>query len=238
MIAQAADGMQWLGNDMYGPFDPGYPADLPQREQDLEQAKSLLKEAGYEGLSVELTTSTSVSSGAPAAATVFAQQAKGAGVTVKVNNVNGDVFWGDEYLKYPFAMDNWGARGYLAQAGMGTMPKAFYNETHWDHPEWLALVEQAYATVDDAKRNELITQASTIEYNEGGYIIYAFDKQVDAFTAKVAGAVPDFSGLGSCGRQREVPSRLLRLTEPSDRSAVDRRALPPSGGGARLSRHP
>ena len=198
MIAQAADGMQWLGNDMYAPFDPGYPADLPQRVQDLEQAKSLLKQAGYDNnLTIELTTSTSVSSGAPAAATVFAQQAKGAGVTVKVNNVTGDVFWGDEYLKYPFAMDNWGARGYLAQAGMGTMPKAFYNETHWDHPEWLSIVEEAYKTVDDAKRNELITQASTIEYNEGGYIIYAFDKQVDAFSKKVAGAVPDVSGLGS-----------------------------------------
>jgi peptide/nickel transport system substrate-binding protein len=197
MIAQAADGMQWLGNDMYAPFDPGYPADLPQRAQDLEQAKSLLKQAGVEGLSVKLTTSTSVSSGAPAAATVFAQQAKGAGVTVKVDNVNGDVFWGAEYLKYPFAMDNWGARGYLAQAGMGTMPKAFYNETHWNNPEWLALVEEAYKTVDDAKRNELIKQASTIEYNEGGYIIYAFDKQVDAYSKKVAGAVPDVSGLGS-----------------------------------------
>ncbi len=132
MIAQAADGMQWLGNDMYAPFDPGYPADLAAARAG-SRAGQVPAQGGRlrNGLSVELTTSTSVSSGAPAAATVFAQQAKGAGVTVKVNNVSGDVFWGDEYLKYPFAMDNWGARGYLAQAGMGTMPDAFYNETHW-----------------------------------------------------------------------------------------------------------
>jgi len=183
---------------MYAPFDPGYPSDLPQREQDLEQAKSLLKQAGYDNnLTVKLTTSTSVSPGAPAAATVFARQAKSVGVDVKVDNVTGDVFWGDEYLKYQFAMDNWGTRGYLEQAGMGSMPDAYYNETHWDHPEWLALVEEAFKTVDDAKRNELITQASTIEYNEGGYIIYAFDKQVDAHSTKVAGVIPDVSGLAS-----------------------------------------
>ena len=197
MIAQAADGMQWLGNDMYAPFDPAYPKALPQRVQDLAQAKSLLKAAGAENLAIKLTTSTSVSSAAPAAATVFAQQAKGAGVNVTVDNVTGDAFWGPSYLKYPFAMDNWGTRGYLAQAGMGSMPKAIYNETHWNDPKWLALVNQAYKTVDDTKRNDLISQAATIEYNEGGYIIYAFDIQTDAHSDKVMGVVPDYSGLGS-----------------------------------------
>jgi peptide/nickel transport system substrate-binding protein len=200
LIAQAADGLQWLGNDMYAPYDPGYAKDLPQRVQDLAQAKSLLKAAGYDNsLSLKLTTSTSVSSAAPAAATVFAQQAKGAGVTVTVDNVTGDVFWGAEYLKYPFAMDNWGTRGYLAQAGMGTLPGAVYNETHWaeTNPKYVSLVNEAYKTVDDAKRNALITEAATMEYNEGGYIICAFDNQVDAYSKKVAGVVPDYSGLGS-----------------------------------------
>jgi len=128
---------------------------------------------------------------------VFAQQAKTAGVNVTVDNVTGDVFWGDQYLKYQFAMDNWGTRGYLAQASFGTVPGALYDETHWSatNPKWVALVDEAFKTVDDAKRNELITQAATIEYNEGGYIIYAFDNQVDAYSAKVAGMVPDFSGL-------------------------------------------
>jgi len=140
-----------------------------------------------------------VSNGAPAAATVFAQQAKGAGVTVKVDNVTGDVFWGGQYLSWPFAMDNWGTRGYLTQTGMGTMPGALYDETHWakTNSKYMALVNEAYTTVDDTKRNELITEASTMEYNEGGYIVYAFDNQVDAYSAKVAGAVPDYSGLGS-----------------------------------------
>ena len=199
MITQGADGLQWLGNDMYAPFDPGYAKDLPQRAQDLEQAKSLLKQAGYADLSVKLMTSTSVSNGAPAAATVFAQQAEAAGVNVKVDNVTGDVFWGDQYLSWPFAMDNWGTRGYLAQTGMGTMPGALYDETHWakTNDKYMALVNEAYMTVDDTKRNELITEASTIEYDEGGYIIYAFDNQVDAYSPKVAGGVPDFSGLGS-----------------------------------------
>ena len=200
IIAQAAGDLAWVGNDMYGPFDPGYPKDLPQREQDLEQAKSLLKQAGYDGdLKVVLTTSTSVSSNAPAAATVFAQKAKGAGVDVKVNNVRGDVFWGDQYLKYPFAMDNWGTRGYLAQAGMGTFPGAVYDETHFakHYPEWVKIVEEAYQTVDDTTRNELIGEASALEYDAGGYIIYMFDKQVDMHSDTVAGTVPDFSGLAS-----------------------------------------
>ncbi len=200
MIAQGADGLQWLGNDMYGPFDPGYPKDLPQREQDLEQAMSLLKQAGQENMTVKLVTSTSVSNNAPSAATVFAQQAQAAGVTVKVDNVTGDVFWGDQYLKWGFAMDNWGTRGYLAQTGMGTMPGALYDETHWapTNQEYMNLVKEAYKTVDDAARNDLITQAATIEYNEGAYIVYAFDNQVDAMAPTVMGMVPDYSGLGSC----------------------------------------
>ncbi len=199
MITQAADGLQWLGNDLYAPYDPGYPKDLAQRVQDIEQAKSLLKQAGQENLAVKLVTSTSVSSGAPAAATVFAQQAKAAGVDVKVENVTGDVFWGDDYLKWPFAMDNWGTRGYLAQAGMGTVPGALYDETHWTkgRPDYMDIVNEAYQTVDEAKRNELIAAAATMEYEDGGYIVYAFDIQVDAYSPKVAGGVPDYSGLGS-----------------------------------------
>ena len=57
--------------------------DLPPRDQDLEQAKALLAQAGKEDLEVTLQTSDIVP-GFVEAATLFAQQAKDAGVKVNV----------------------------------------------------------------------------------------------------------------------------------------------------------
>ena len=199
MIEESRDGMGAIGNDMYGLYDPGYPKNLPQRKQDLDQAKSLLKAAGYDNdLRVTLITSTGVTNTAPSDATVFAQQAKGAGVTVKVSNVTSDVFWGAQYLHWVFSQDQWATRDYLAQAAFGTMPGAVYNECHWTNAKWLALVKEAFKTVDDAKRNELVTEACTIEYNEGGYVIHTFDEQLDAHSNKVMGAVPDVLNYCEC----------------------------------------
>lgn len=196
MIQQAFAGIGFVGNDMYSPFDPGYPSDLAQRAQDLEQAKSLLKQAGYNGdLQVTLTTSDAVGSSAVAAAQVFAEQAKGAAVTVSVNKVDPSVFYGDQYLKWTFAQDFWYTRSYLSQAGVGTMPGAAYNETHWQNAQWLAIVKEAMATGDATKRDELVGEAEKIEYEQGGLIVWAFNDQVDAYSAKLGGVVPNKSGV-------------------------------------------
>lgn len=204
LIDQASGGLAWVGNDMYSPFDPGYPKDLPQRTQDLEQAKSLLKQAGYDNnLAVTLITSSANSDVAAAASTVYAEQAKGAGVTVNVKNVDSNTFWGDMYTKWPFAFDLWGTRNYLLQAAMGTLPTAPYNETHFDkyYPNWVKIVDEAFKTADDAKRNELVGEASTIEYNEGGNLIWSFTTIADLHVEKAAGAVADFSGLSGCANR-------------------------------------
>ena len=184
MIDQAYSGLGAVGNDMYARFDPGTP-DVPQREQDIEQAKSLLKQAGYDNnLTVELVTSAEALGGDEvAAAQVFAEQAKAAGVTVNVKKTDSATFYGKDYLTWPFAQDFWNTRNYLAQAGQCSMPGAPYNETHWENAEWLAIVKKAFATVDDAARNEFIGQAMTMEYDTGGYIIWAWRNQVDAYSS-------------------------------------------------------
>jgi peptide/nickel transport system substrate-binding protein len=203
MIDQAYGGFGWVGNDMYAPFDPGYPSDLPQREQDIEQAKALLKGAGYDGdLTVELVCSTATGAGGVQAAQVYAQQAKAAGVTINVKQVDPSVFYGDDYLKWTFAMDFWATRNYLPQTSVGTIPGAVYNETHWDDPTWVALVEEAMKTVDDVKRNELITEASTIEYNSGGNIVWSFNNLLDGYSDKLGGVIPDTWGAEAANKGR------------------------------------
>jgi peptide/nickel transport system substrate-binding protein len=200
MIDQAYSGLGAVGNDMYARYDAGTP-DLPQREQDIEQAKSLLKQAGYDGdLAVELVTSEGALGGDEvAAAQVFAEQAKAAGVSVKLRKVDAGVFYGDDYLSWPFAQDFWATRSFLAQASQGTMPDAPYNETHWENAEWLALVQQAFQTVDDGERNALIAQAQEIEYNEGGYIVWSWRNQIDAHSETTTGYKLDKLG-GPIGR--------------------------------------
>ena len=56
MVDQALSGFGVVANDLMCPFDPMYASDLPQREQDIDKAKSLLAEAGAEGLEVTLDT--------------------------------------------------------------------------------------------------------------------------------------------------------------------------------------
>ena len=156
VIQQGLSGYGFVGNDIYSPFDPAYAGDeFPQRKYDPEQAKSLLKQAGHDGLYVELVTSPA-DTGMVEGATIFAQNAKAGGVNVTVRNVDGGTIYGDQYLKWPFSADYWGTRNYLLQTSTGYLKGSPFNEIHWDaypnYPKYEALYRQALGTVDDKKR--------------------------------------------------------------------------------------
>ncbi|HEX5562473.1 MAG TPA: ABC transporter substrate-binding protein [Nocardioidaceae bacterium] len=202
MIDNALSGYGRLGNDLYAPFDPGYAKDLPQRTQDIGQAKSLLKQAGQEGLQVQLFTGDDINSVATAAASLFQQQAKGAGVDVKV--VKKNPFYGDDYLSYPFAQDFWNTRNYIPQAAVCALKGGTYNETHFDkasvYPKFAGLIGSAQRETDESKRNSLIQDAQKIEYDQGGYIIWGFRSLVDGVSSKVQGLKPSkYLPLGNYG---------------------------------------
>jgi peptide/nickel transport system substrate-binding protein len=192
MVEQILSGYGFVGNDLYSPFDEGYNKDLPQREQDIDQAKSLLKAAGKEGLNVDLHT-TAGAAGMVSLASVFASQAKQAGVTINVKNDPN--YYGDAYLKLAFSVDFWGTRGYLNQVQQGSLPTSPYNETHWPPKSgpgsnFGSLYKQALAATDDSKRVEIEHEMQKLEYDNGGYIIPFFGDLIDGYSTKVQGLKP------------------------------------------------
>jgi peptide/nickel transport system substrate-binding protein len=190
MIDQALNGFGVLGNDLYSPFDPAYAKELPQRMQDIDQAKSLLKQAGQSDLSVELVTSSAVGAGAVESANLFVEQAKKAGVNVQLNKADASVFYGDRYLSWNFAQDFWNTRNYIPQVAVCAVKGGVYNETHFDDPTFNALIEQAKKEPDATKRNQLLHDAQKIEYDTGGFIIWGFKRQLDAYSNLVQGLAP------------------------------------------------
>ncbi|HEX3834533.1 MAG TPA: ABC transporter substrate-binding protein [Solirubrobacteraceae bacterium] len=193
MVEQVLSGQGRIANDMYSPFDPAYDASLPQRAQDIEQAKSLLKSAGHAGLSVQLVTAP-VFQGVVQAAQVFAQQASAAGVKVSLRKLDTGTFYGPNYLKWTFAQDFWATREYLPQVAQGSLPSSPFNETHWGAGAFEKLINQARAELDATKRTAILREAEKMEYDQGGYIIPYFSNQIDAYTGKLGGFVEAKSG--------------------------------------------
>jgi peptide/nickel transport system substrate-binding protein len=196
MLSQVLNGYGQLGNDTWGRTDPTYDTSLPQRQQDLEQAKSLLQQAGQSDLRIELTTSPFYE-GMVSSAQVFVEQAKAAGVTVKLTQLDTDAFLAN-YLKWPFTQGYWGTRDYIPQAAQITLPGATLNDTGWDDKEYTSVVGAAKKELDVAKRKELIAKAQQIDYDRGSYIVWGFANVIDAYSKKLAPIEPGhFQSLGN-----------------------------------------
>lgn len=193
MINLSLSGYGQVANDVFSPWDPCYDPSLT-RVRDLDKARFLLKKAGQEGLSVELVTAD-VAAGVVQAAQVFAQQAKAAGVTVKVRQVTPDIFYGDQYLKWTFAQDYWAYSPYLSQVAQGSLPTSPFNETHWNNERYNKLYDEAQATLDPVKRCEILHEMQRLDFEEGGYIIASYNKSVDLMASNVSGFLPAATGI-------------------------------------------
>jgi peptide/nickel transport system substrate-binding protein len=193
MMQVVFGGHGTIGNDVFAVYDPSYDTTLAQRQHDLEQAKSLLKAAGQDGLKLDLVASD-IAQGSVSMATVFAQQAKAAGVTVNLKKVTVGDFYGPQYLKWVFAQDFSFFQYYLPSVAQFFVPSGPYNETHYNNPTYTALFNQALSTVDETARADLVHQMQQIDYTDGGYIIPVFPPVIDGVSSKVHGVEPTKTG--------------------------------------------
>jgi peptide/nickel transport system substrate-binding protein len=190
LIEQVLGGAGRVANDVFSPYDDAYiGGDLEQREQDIDQAKSLLKAAGKEGLTFDMAVSGDV----PNLEAAFAQQAKAAGVTINLKQVDPTTFFSQHYGVDPFFVSRWPNTDLATQIAYSIAPGGFYPEGNWDNPEFLPLWEAAKADPNQESRDEKMAEIQRLFHEDGTHIIWAFDENIDAAAKNVAGIVEDES---------------------------------------------
>lgn len=182
IIEKIAFGTAIPGNDFHvAPNMPYHPDDIPQRTHDPDQAKSLLKKAGAENLSVSLSVADSVYSGAVDMCVLYAEQAKQAGINIQVNREPNDGYYSDVWLKKPFCVVQWGARPTPdVMFSLAYKDDAAWNESHWQNERFNVLLREAKAELDEAKRAEMYREMCQLARDDGGTIIPMFTNFVYA----------------------------------------------------------
>ena len=193
MIDVIFGGHGAIGNDIYDHADPAYDTSIPQRVQDISQAKYLLKKAGKENLQVTLTAGP-IGPGTVQMAQVYAQQASQAGIKVNIDQVTPEVEFGPNYAKFLFAQDYVIYASYLTQTALSGLPTSPFPETHFVDPHYTSLFNQALATVDINKRYELEHEMQKIDWNMGGNIIPYFLPTIDGYSKSVHGIHSSVTG--------------------------------------------
>jgi peptide/nickel transport system substrate-binding protein len=193
ILAAAYNGLGVSGRDTpFGPAYGDYYLDVPEPARDVAKAKQLLADAGYpNGLKVTLVAQQA--GPVPAMATILQQQLADAGITVDIQNVTPDVYYGADnmWLNVDFAITDWGARAYpQPYLDLAYVTGAIWNESHWNDPELDTLSKQAASETDHAKRADLYKKIEQIFIDRGTIIVPFFANGLWAATSKLQGLKP------------------------------------------------
>ncbi|MFQ5859479.1 MAG: ABC transporter substrate-binding protein [Anaerolineae bacterium] len=140
--------------------------------QDLEEAKRLIAEAGYEaGLEVTLWAINDAP-GILDFCLVFADWAKEIGVTVEIEGVSASRYYAEKWLQVPFGTVEWSPRPTAdEQLRVAYTSDAAWNESHFYNPEFDRKLDEALGETDFERRKELYAELQHTLIEEGGQII-------------------------------------------------------------------
>lgn len=188
LLAKVLQGYGKVGNDHpISPANRFYHADLPQRKYDPEKAKWHLKQAGAEGLTVDLSTSDAAFPGAVDAVVLYKEAAAAAGININVVREPGDGYWSNVWNTKPWCACYWGGRPtedwMFSTAYQSGVP---WNDSKWSHEKFDRILLEARAELDDNKRRGMYHELQEIVSNEGGVIVPFYSNYVTGSTDKLA----------------------------------------------------
>ena len=176
-----------LGNDHPISRSNRYHADnLEQRAYDPDKAMHHLKQAGMEGLSIDLSAADAAFAGAVDAAVLYKEHAAKAGININVVREPDDGYWSNVWMQKPYCAVYWGGRptedwmfstAYAADAA--------WNDSFWKHDQFNQLLLAARSELDEAKRRGMYEEMQSIVRDDGGVLIPMFANYVMALSDKI-----------------------------------------------------
>jgi len=142
----------------------------------------------------EITLQTSdIVPGMLEAATLFAQQAKDAGIKVNVKKEAANAYFDTSklYTKMAFAQSFWTFGSLSLFYEQALLSDAVWNETHYRDPAFDQMIRDAQAAGDETQAKELWHAVQQTQYDEGGYIMWANAELLDGLANDVQGLTPN-----------------------------------------------
>ncbi len=184
-----------VGND--SPFAPVFPSTdttVPQREQDVEQARQLLADAGRgDGFAVDLNTWDNYE--IPELAVLIQNAAQQVGIRITPKVTDAGTYYEDFWLNSPLGITDYGHRG---------VPNVFltapltsegtWNAPHFANDEYDRLVAEYVAALDLDSQRATARQIQELLLDETPIIFPYFYFHLSATTKEVSGAEP--TGMG------------------------------------------
>ncbi|MEO8243651.1 MAG: ABC transporter substrate-binding protein [bacterium] len=155
IVAGLMRGKAQIGND--SPFMPAYPStdpSVPQRQQDIAQAKQLMEAAGA-GAGFQTTLTTEKYLEIPDYSVLIQNAVKEIGIDLQLNIMDQGAYYGDAvpgkspWLDSSMGITDYGHRGVpnvFLQAPL--MSTGTWNSAHFNNPEYDALVTSFVAALD------------------------------------------------------------------------------------------
>lgn len=196
MVKQVLSGYGTVANDIMGTGDPHLAKDIPQRKKDLAQAKSLLAEAKFDlSKTYDLVTTEDIP-GLAESATLFANQAREAGIKIKVVKQESGTFWDKTWKNGDFYTTYWGTNDSVVFFASKTMvSEAGQNEAGWADKEFDASYLKVIGTADETARAAALKELQQIEFAKSGYLLWGMADGIDLAASKVQN-LPKLAGYG------------------------------------------
>ncbi|MFI9401335.1 ABC transporter substrate-binding protein [Nocardia sp. NPDC052316] len=186
LVSQVHSGYGKVANDILGTGDPVYDKSIPQRTRDVDRAKTLLREAGFDtGRSYPLITKAEAP-GEVESAKVIATQLADIGVRLDVVTQDSNAFYDQTWLKGALYTVSWGTNdSVLFYADKLMSSRSNRNETDFKDAEFDAATAKAMAAQSDSEYTQACRDVQRIQHERGGYLVWGMADGIDIAAARV-----------------------------------------------------